>query len=153
RIRIANQCDKLLETFTQPCDSVHYKLKLEEKNILLRKSIFDCTKTASYTRRCEIINVEIVFNDFQIRTTSYKPKLESLALLSNIGGTMGIYLGISTLSLYSLLEFIIDLVHRLQRKRRQEKKVIYRNSNRKEYPFTTPRRVYKRTKVHKVNAY
>ncbi|KAF8787174.1 hypothetical protein HNY73_008798 [Argiope bruennichi] len=122
--------------------------KNTSKNLLLMQKGFDCTKTAFWTRRCQLINVEIVFNDFQIRTTTYKPKLERLSLLSSIGGAMGIYLGISMSSLYRLIEFIFNMVPKLQREGgEKKKKIIHTSSSRKEDRFEISRKGYKRTKA------
>ncbi|GBM79444.1 hypothetical protein AVEN_124396-1 [Araneus ventricosus] len=125
---IQEECENLLGSYNQPCDFISYKTTLEEKTVLIAKRIesrdkslfnvsevitvprkgYDCAKTAVLTRRCQTIQVEISFGDFEITTTTYKPKFESFEILSVIGSYMGIYLGISMFSVSKLFEILIN---------------------------------------------
>ncbi|GFU01118.1 uncharacterized protein NPIL_36581 [Nephila pilipes] len=82
---IANDCSKLLNKYNQPCHYIYYNMKLEEKPVSIEKKLvnhhsniseYDCSKSAIFTRRCQMIHVEISFKDFEITTTTYEPKLE-----------------------------------------------------------------------------
>ncbi|CAL1268978.1 unnamed protein product [Larinioides sclopetarius] len=83
---------------------------------------YDCSIKNRMTRRCQTINVEIVFDDFEIQNITYNPKFESLEVLSAIGGYMGIYLGASIATFYDLVEVAITAIIRYTRKQRKASK-------------------------------
>ncbi|GFY57395.1 uncharacterized protein TNIN_158801 [Trichonephila inaurata madagascariensis] len=101
---------------------------------------------------CQTIHVDILFNDFEITTTTYKPKLESLELLSIIGSYMGMYLGISMTSSSWLFEIPLSLAARfLKKRRRREKKMEKIHSfDRRQSHISVPHRLH-RTQVFEFN--
>ncbi|GBM35946.1 hypothetical protein AVEN_31399-1 [Araneus ventricosus] len=72
--------------------------------------------------KCQTINVEIVFDEFEIRNITYNPKFESLEVFSAIGGYMGIYLGASIVTFYDLVEIAVAAVLKYTKKRRKANK-------------------------------
>ncbi|GFQ77596.1 uncharacterized protein TNCT_285411 [Trichonephila clavata] len=148
---VESRCAKLLENYNQPCDYLSYDIKMKEKYVLIRKKVYTCVKAAILTRRCQTIHVDILFNDFEITTTSYKPKLENLELVSIIGSYMGIYLGISMASVSWLFEIPLSFAHRfLQRRRKKEKNMKNKHSfDKMRSRISVSHRFRKRTQVFK----
>ena len=53
---------------------------------------------------------EIHFSTFSYLEITQIPKLNFFSLISNIGGSLGLFIGFSFLSLVEILEFIIDII-------------------------------------------
>ncbi|GFU45078.1 uncharacterized protein NPIL_25401 [Nephila pilipes] len=104
-----------------------WRLNLQLMTIRYKSNRHNCIKTAVFTRRCQTIHVDILFNDFEITTSSYKPKLESLELLSIIGSYMGIYLGISMVSVSWLFEMALSFADRFLKKPGKRVRKIEKN--------------------------
>ncbi|GFR30129.1 uncharacterized protein TNCT_445091 [Trichonephila clavata] len=151
---VESRCEKLLEKYNQPCDYINYELTMKEKNVLIKKTMYPCVKSSILTRRCQTIHVDILFNDFEITTTSYKPKLESLELVSIIGSYMGMYLGISMASASWLFEIPLSLAAKfLKKRRRREKKMKKKLSFDKRWShISLPLRLRRRTQVFEFNS-
>ncbi|GFY57396.1 uncharacterized protein TNIN_158811 [Trichonephila inaurata madagascariensis] len=104
---------------------------------------------------CQTIHVDILFNDFEITTTSYKPKLESLELVSIIGSYMGMYLGISMASASWLFEIPLSLAARFFQKRRRKEKEMQKkkpNFGKRRSHISVPLRLRRRTQVFEFNS-
>ncbi|GFY55097.1 uncharacterized protein TNIN_346221 [Trichonephila inaurata madagascariensis] len=102
--RIGDNCTSLLRYYNQPCDFLSYHMEVEEKLVSIERRLYNCTFERVLTRRCQIIHVEIVFDEFEITNMTYNPKFESLELFSVIGGYMGMYLGVSIVAVYDFAE-------------------------------------------------
>ncbi|GBM35940.1 hypothetical protein AVEN_31394-1 [Araneus ventricosus] len=87
-------------------------------------------------RSCQTINVEIVFDEFEIRNITYNPKFESLEVFNAIGGYMRIYLGASIVTFYDLVEIAVAAVFRHAKKRRKANKK-YKNRKNKPWMYDT----------------
>ena len=57
-----------------------------------------------------ILSLTIYYPDLSYTKISESPKLSTSNLISNIGGTMGLYVGISLLSLVEIIELIIEII-------------------------------------------
>ncbi|GFY63115.1 uncharacterized protein TNIN_22321 [Trichonephila inaurata madagascariensis] len=103
---------------------------------------------------CQIIQVDILFNDFEITTTSCKPKLESLELVSIIGSYMGMYLGISMASASRLFEIPLSLAERFLKKLRKREKKMEKNKHKydkRRNRISVSHRLRRRTQVFEFN--
>ncbi|GBM53050.1 hypothetical protein AVEN_58773-1, partial [Araneus ventricosus] len=85
---------------------------------------------------CQTINLEIVFDEFEITNITYNPKFESLELFSAIGGYMGIYLGASIVTFYDFAEMAVAAVLKYAKKRRKANKK-YKNRKNKPWMYDT----------------
>ena len=55
------------------------------------------------------VSVKIYFNEMKYTFISQKPKTEVVDLVSNMGGTMGLFLGVSFLSFVEIFEFFTEI--------------------------------------------
>ena len=55
------------------------------------------------------VSVKIYFNEMKYTFISQKPKTEVVDLVSNMGGTMGLFLGVSFLSFVEIFELIVEI--------------------------------------------
>ncbi|XP_055941722.1 uncharacterized protein LOC129971770 [Argiope bruennichi] len=167
--KIGRNCTNLLQYYNQPCHSIVYDVKVEEKLVHVKKQLtsatkgwnetmyfsrrgFDCTLYNKLKRRCQTINVEIVFDDFEITNITYNPKFESLELFSAIGGYMGIYLGASIVTFYDFAEIAFTAILKYTKKQRKIKK---RNKSRHQsswmfetFPEDSSLRAYRKRKIN-----
>ncbi|CAH1780888.1 unnamed protein product [Owenia fusiformis] len=63
-----------------------------------------------------ILRVHIYFEDFNVETIKEVPAYSVISLLSNIGGTMGMFVGLSICTLGEFLELIWEMIMLLRRK-------------------------------------
>ncbi|KAF8787022.1 hypothetical protein HNY73_008660 [Argiope bruennichi] len=144
QIMVIQEC-KLNETLRQlGCVPITVDYPHDEK--------FDCTLYNKLKRRCQTINVEIVFDDFEITNITYNPKFESLELFSAIGGYMGIYLGASIVTFYDFAEIAFTAILKYTKKQRKIKK---RNKSRHQsswmfetFPEDSSLRAYRKRKIN-----
>ncbi|GBM20000.1 hypothetical protein AVEN_77921-1 [Araneus ventricosus] len=139
--KVGDNCTNLLQYYNQPCDFINYNMDVEEKLVNIKKKLesgfmrwketlyfkekgYDCSDQNIFSRRCQTINVEVVFDDFEITNITYIPKFESLELFSVIGGYMGMYLGVSIVAFYDFAELTIGLIYSFVKKRRNAKKKL-----------------------------
>jgi hypothetical protein len=57
-----------------------------------------------------VVKLQIYYDKMSYRLLKEVPKVSELSLISNIGGTMGLFLGISLLTLLELLEILIVII-------------------------------------------
>nr|XP_042895837.1 uncharacterized protein LOC107445370 [Parasteatoda tepidariorum] len=115
-----HDCLSLAESFTQPCDSLSYSTIREDKTITVYQEIntvflrrkegtrirlkeYDCAENRVWRPECGSIDIDVLFDRFEISNLTYKPKFESLEIFSVIGGYMGMWLGISLVTIYDLI--------------------------------------------------
>ncbi|CAL1277015.1 unnamed protein product [Larinioides sclopetarius] len=139
--RVGDNCTNLLQYYNQPCDFINYDMDVEEKLVNIKKKLqsgfmrwqetlyfkekgYDCSDQKIFSRRCQTINVEVVFDDFEITNITYIPKFESLELFSVIGGYMGMYLGVSIVAFYDFAELTMGAIYSFVKKRRNAKKKL-----------------------------
>ncbi|XP_055951789.1 uncharacterized protein LOC129987851 [Argiope bruennichi] len=68
-----------------------------------------CIETDEWCKRSRI-KLTIVFNKFRLTRFVYQPKFASVEMFSYIGGYMGMWLGLSLVSLFDLFETICYLL-------------------------------------------
>ncbi|XP_071036403.1 uncharacterized protein [Parasteatoda tepidariorum] len=133
-------CLQVAESYTQPCDSISYSiirgtekdLKMTSyKNIVSRIFFFisiehyllkwrrEFGRTSQY--RCGTIDINLLFDSYEISNLTYKPRFESLEIFSVIGGYMGMWLGASFVAIFDLIEKSLKII-RKSFKRRQRRK-------------------------------
>ncbi|XP_077989200.1 epithelial sodium channel subunit gamma-like [Glandiceps talaboti] len=59
--------------------------------------------------RRNLIRLRVYFSELNYESITEKPEFDEVALLSNLGGLMGLYIGASVISLFEFIEFIIDI--------------------------------------------
>ncbi|GBN02372.1 hypothetical protein AVEN_128635-1 [Araneus ventricosus] len=87
------------------CYEHFYDVRYEKIGILDRF----CNGTDEWCRRSRI-RLTIVLNNFRLTRFVYQPKFASVELFSYIGGYMGMWLGLSLVSLFDLFETICYLL-------------------------------------------
>ncbi|XP_054706566.1 acid-sensing ion channel 1A-like [Uloborus diversus] len=102
---------------SSPCKMRRYELQVQEADSEgSRKS---CVSTNDLS--CATL-VHIHFENLEITTFTYKPRFEPIGILSFIGGYVGLWLGISFLTVYDFLETrIFRLAATLKRKWKMKK--------------------------------
>ncbi|GFT72694.1 uncharacterized protein NPIL_184831 [Nephila pilipes] len=89
------------ESCSSPCKMRRYEVQVEEANSEgTRRS---CAKASESDLTCAIL-VHIIFENLEITTFTYTPRYEPIGILSFIGGYVGLWLGISLLTVYDFLE-------------------------------------------------
>jgi len=69
--------------------------------------------------RRNFVNVNLFYNSLAYTLSEETPSLDVVGLLANIGGTMGLFLGISLLHVCELAEAFIELGFLIAEKRRR----------------------------------
>lgn len=95
-INIGNLTTEFLNTCEKGCSKECYSV-LFNTQVISSKSTSDTKFTFS-------------FSDFSTLNITQIPKMNVFSLISNIGGSLGLFIGISFLSFVELLEFFFDLV-------------------------------------------
>ncbi|GFT62719.1 uncharacterized protein NPIL_577491 [Nephila pilipes] len=138
-------CMMLVDNYNQPCDSVSYETIKEEVEITLVKIVksrflpnieelrtkiqgYDCSGVNIWSPECSTINIEILFDRFEITNLTYNPKFESLEMFSSLGGYMGMWLGISLVTVYDFLGTVLGVIKSWTMKKRR-KRVISRKKD------------------------
>ena len=65
--------------------------------------------------RESVVSIAIYYEDLSYTVVSKEPKMNFLDLISNIGGIMGIFLGISFLSFLEIIEIIYVFISKLRK--------------------------------------
>ena len=104
------------------CRTKNYRIVTKKTKILGMNSINKCdleparVKPAiedgklSHFMRCNIIFIEMIFSDLLYKEFSEIPVYSFWRFLSDLGGSMGLYLGASILTLLEILQCIIGIV-------------------------------------------
>lgn len=66
--------------------------------------------TTSFFKKPNFNTFSFVFTDFSTLYISQIPKMSLFSFISNIGGTLGLFIGISFLSFFEIVELIIDIL-------------------------------------------
>ncbi|XP_054718983.1 uncharacterized protein LOC129228331 [Uloborus diversus] len=89
----------------------------------------DCSGYRAWNKECSEIEIDVLFDRFQITNLTYNPKFESLELFSVIGGYMGMWLGISLVAVYDFIGTVVTLLLAYGRKRRKRRQHISKKMN------------------------
>ncbi|GFY65960.1 uncharacterized protein TNIN_378371 [Trichonephila inaurata madagascariensis] len=132
------KCTDLVDNYNQPCDSISYKTTKEEVEITAVKEVrsqflpdaedlrtkikgYDCSGPKLWEPECSTIDIAILFDRFEITNLTYNPKFESLEMFSSIGGYMGMWLGVSLVTVYDFIGTFIVLVKAWTVKKRRKR--------------------------------
>ncbi|GIY71229.1 uncharacterized protein CDAR_540691 [Caerostris darwini] len=155
-------CMLLADSYNQPCDSLSYETDKEEVDITLihfvqsrflpsveevRTKIqgHDCAKEKMWKPECSVIDIEILFDRFEITNLTYNPKFESLELFSVIGGYMGMWLGISLVAVYDFMATALGWAQRWTVTKRRKR--IKSNKKDSIHVAGAPRKVWNEQKL------
>ena len=89
-----------------------------ENQIILQNVFFNSEIQKIYDDNLRYLNgpaiyndhtVSLSFGDYKYTETTQHPKMSLSVLISSIGGSLGLFIGIRFLSLVELLEFIVEI--------------------------------------------
>ncbi|XP_035222202.1 degenerin-like protein asic-1 [Stegodyphus dumicola] len=133
-----DNCTMLADNFNQPCDSETYATVKENRIIsrydsynskfltskvgaIIRILQYDCEGAKYWSKECSTLEIDVLFDRFEITNITYNPKYESLEVFSVIGGYMGMWLGVSLLAVYDFIGTIIMFIKSKIKKRKRKK--------------------------------
>ena len=95
-------------------------------NLLLRQSsfisLFPASSNLTTAIPASVAKINVFYNDISYTALIESPTLTPDTLLGNIGGALGLFIGISLLSVVEILELLCELI-RITYNHRQEKKI------------------------------
>ena len=99
------------------CDSIQYDLSISSSNFPSRYA-YDVYKSdlggLTYDQLKErSIYLNIFYSNLNYLQISESPKTSLNDLMSNVGGTLGLYIGISFLSLIEIVEIVCEIIFSL----------------------------------------
>lgn len=99
--------------------------KKEQKQIEAKiKEIYNVTiKYSQISGGC--IYLDFFFDVLNYMEITQYPKMDVSELLSNVGGTLGLFLGISLLTFIEIFEFSIEIINMIKGKRKQSQTEAY----------------------------
>ena len=112
RFKMSEECLKLCPL---ECDSVKYDVSMSSLDFP-SKFVFDIYKNFGLFNgtfesfKQNLLQVNIFYPSLTYTKISESPKMSITDLLSNLGGTLGLYIGISFLSLIEIVEMLIELL-------------------------------------------
>ena len=78
----------------------------------LTKNEYGLTKFMTYEQvQKSFMVIFVYYNDLKYTLISEEPKTELFILISEIGGILGLFLGISFLSFFELFEILFEIFH------------------------------------------
>ncbi len=86
-----------------------YAEMLAKQSVILNR-FANITPTYDQLKQ-SMVSVNINYNELGFTQIREKQKITTLDLVTNIGGTIGLFMGLSCLSFFELVEFAIELVH------------------------------------------
>jgi len=85
-------------------------------NDCLQYCPLECDTETSYSATINSINlydnlttVQIYFRSLQYTSISQKPRMQTFDLISNVGGTFGLFVGVSFVSLFEATEIFLEI--------------------------------------------
>jgi hypothetical protein len=115
-----NDMQQLCDECPLECDEIAYEYSLSMSDFpvdQLVNSLFeDVSFKNSYFQdslektKQKAVGFRVFFNRLKYTFISEKPKTSITDLIANIGGTLGLYLGMSILSFMEIIEFLIQLI-------------------------------------------
>ena len=108
KVDCSNYCPLECDSFTYETNT-HLVMLPSQGNISLnsRFSEFNTYENVSKT----LFALRVYYHDLKFTLISQEPKIELFGLISNVGGTLGLFLGFSFISLLELLEILAELVY------------------------------------------
>ncbi|XP_071035417.1 degenerin-like protein unc-105 [Parasteatoda tepidariorum] len=77
------------------------------------------------------VEIKISFKKLHFTSITYTPKMMLSDFYSNVGGYLGIWIGVSLISIMDLLRRIISLLVLYVKKKKKRKKIFFRMPRRK----------------------
>lgn len=92
------------------CDSIYYDVLSSFSKIVINKVVIEDN---NYYRNAaeHLIGFNVYFTDLKFTKIVQSPKFEFFDLVSNIGGILGLFTGISFLSFAELIELILEIFY------------------------------------------
>ncbi|GFT65772.1 uncharacterized protein NPIL_106832 [Nephila pilipes] len=142
-----DNCTLLADHYNQPCRSLSYTATKEQKVISYYQEVdmpfitkskkkegarwriphYDCEGHKFWSKECSTIDIDVLFDRFEITSLTYNPKFESLEIFSVIGGYLGMWLGISLVTVYDFIGSVISFAHKYSMKWRENKRNKIKN--------------------------
>ena len=101
-----------------PCDELSYQLVVSRHQWpsaagtdYLKKKFGLKNESTTETIRESTVKVVVYFRDFNMETISEKPMYDLFKFLSEIGGHLGLWIGLSLLAVMELVEIVFDLAY------------------------------------------
>ncbi len=113
------------------CDSVNYDTsytssKFSKKRLLknIKRNFFkqyfnDLAKNLTEEDLDRVTIITIYYSDFSYKSIIEIPKMDFIDLIANIGGNLGLFIGVSFLSFAEIIELILEIFIILCRKKKQ----------------------------------
>ncbi|XP_060578294.1 amiloride-sensitive sodium channel subunit beta-like isoform X2 [Ruditapes philippinarum] len=138
-------------TCDNPCDEVHYlkatsqrQWPADEYAMVLLEGICERDKDVCVTMRKDIndqnkinnnfLKLNIYYEDLNYENITQVPEIEVQQFLSDVGGAIGLWIGLSILSLCELVQLFVECcdygIHKTVRERRQNKKRLRKERKR-----------------------
>jgi hypothetical protein len=114
--RKKDQFEKCSEYCPLECDSMDFVITTHSEAILLSGNINKKTKNifsqySTYEQlRTKFLPIRVYFNEFKYTLISEKPETELFKFISDIGGILGLFLGVSFLSFIEIFEIIFEIL-------------------------------------------
>jgi hypothetical protein len=150
RMFLASDVNKICSPLCpQECDSMNFKLsvsslqfpnKLYGKTLMSNKIISSKFSNGALHHndlKQSVLSLKIFYNDLTYTLISQQPKMQLFDLISNIGGLLGLFLGVSFLTLAEVLEAFLAifqiLIANLKSKKKDDNKMTMNNEEIKEF--------------------
>jgi hypothetical protein len=113
------------------CDSVNYDTsytssKFSKKRLLknIKRNFFkqyfnDLAKNLTEEDLDRVTIITVYYSDFSYKSIIEIPKMDFIDLIANIGGNLGLFIGVSFLSFAEIIELILEIFIILCRKKKQ----------------------------------
>jgi hypothetical protein len=82
---------------------------LSRKINLVKDFSIDEKKLNSDRAKESVVRVNIFYDSLSYTMSTESPKMDVISLLSNIGGNLGLFLGVSLISVCELIEALIEI--------------------------------------------
>lgn len=119
------------------CDSIKYDLSISFSKMIL-DNLREISQYGKYTKLAELlesnsslindqnnfVGINVFYNDLSYTYISQMPKMELSEYISNIGGILGLFIGISFLSLVEFLELFIELFLIVFKKKKKNNSLV-----------------------------
>ena len=83
------------------CDTLNYKISHSSKMI---------SSLETSIKRTKIFKIYVFYEDLKYTLITQKPKIELFGFISNIGGTLGVFIGFSFISVLELFELLAEYI-------------------------------------------
>jgi len=103
------------------CDSVKYDLSISFTKLIVERIVSLSNELGGIANpkfkmltekdSQDLVFVNVFYKDLDYTSISQLPKMDFFDLVSNIGGNLGLFIGVSFLSFAEIIEFIIEVVY------------------------------------------